>query len=85
MDISYYDFKERGVDLEVEDMHYNYRDALRAAYVLGPPPSTQDMKRSFVCASSCIKHYLQPFIWLPSDARSRRYVCLYCVKKIFTT
>ena len=22
----------------------------------------QDMKRSFVCASSCIKHYVQPFI-----------------------
>ena len=26
---------------------------------------------------------LQPFIWLPWDARSRPYVCLYCVKKLF--
>ena len=34
-----YDFKERGVDLEVEGMHYIDRDALRATYVLGPPPS----------------------------------------------
>ena len=31
-----YDFKERCV---VEDVHYNYTDASRAAYVLGPPPS----------------------------------------------
>ena len=34
-----YDFKERGVDLEVEAGHALYRDASRAAYVLGPPPS----------------------------------------------
>ena len=34
-----YDFKEHGVDLEVEGMRHNYRDASRAAYVLGPPPS----------------------------------------------
>ena len=34
-----YYFKECGVDLEVEGVRYNYRDALRAAYVLGPPPS----------------------------------------------
>ena len=32
-----YDFKERGV--EVEGVRYNYRDASRAAYVLGLPPS----------------------------------------------
>ena len=35
------------------------------------------MKRSFVCASSCIKYYVQPFIWLPWDARSRWYLCVY--------
>ena len=29
-----YEFKERGVDLEVENGCYNYRDALRAIYVL---------------------------------------------------
>ena len=23
-------------------------------------------------------YYVQPFIWLPWDARSRLYVCLYC-------
>ena len=35
-----YDFKEHGVYLEVEGVCYNnYRDASRAAYVLGPPPS----------------------------------------------
>ena len=28
------------------------------------------MNRSFVCASSCIKHYVQPSIYLPWDARS---------------
>ena len=37
----------------------------------------------FVCASSCINHYVQPFIWLPWDARSHPYVCLYCAKKFF--
>ena len=31
-------FKGRGVELEVEGVRYN-RDASRAAYVLGPPPS----------------------------------------------
>ena len=25
------------------------------------------------------------FIWLPWDARSHPYVCLYCVKKLFNT
>ena len=35
------------------------------------------MKRTFVCASSCIKH-VQPFKWLPWDAHSCPYVCLYC-------
>ena len=35
-----YDVKERGVDLEVEGVRYNYRDALRAGRnVLNPPPS----------------------------------------------
>ena len=34
-----YYFKERGVDLEVEGVRYNYRDVSRAAYVLGLPPS----------------------------------------------
>ena len=34
-----YDFKERGVDLEVEGVCYNYySDASWAAYVLGPRP-----------------------------------------------
>ena len=45
---------------------------------------SQDMKRSFVCASSCIKH-VQPFIWLLWDVHSCLYVCLYCAKKIFHT
>ena len=40
------------------------------------------MKRTFVCASSCIKHYVQPFIWLLWDVRSCPYVCLYCMKKL---
>ena len=31
-----------------------------------------------MCASSCIKHYEQPFIWLTWDASSYPYVCLYC-------
>ena len=26
------------------------------------------MKRLFVCASSCVKYYVQPFIWLLCDA-----------------
>ena len=43
---------------------------------------SQDMKRTFVCASSHIKHYVQTFIRLPWDARSRPYVCLYCAKKL---
>ena len=34
-----YDFKERGVDLEVEDMRYIEMHRRLAAYVLGPPPS----------------------------------------------
>ena len=35
-----YDIKKRrGVDLEVEGVRYNYRDASRDAYILGPPPS----------------------------------------------
>ena len=32
------------------------------------------MKRTFVCASSRIKHYVQPFIRLPWDACSRMFV-----------
>ena len=35
-----------------------------------------------MCASSRIKHYAQPFIWLPWDACSHPYVCLYCAKKL---
>ena len=31
--------KRRDVDLEVEGVRALYRDASRAAYVLGPPPS----------------------------------------------
>ena len=40
------------------------------------------MKRScvYVCASSCIKRYVQPFIWLPWDARGCLYMCLYCAR-----
>ena len=38
------------------------------------------MKRTFVCASSCIKQYVQPCIWLPWDAGSCWYVCLYYIK-----
>ena len=38
MDVRYA-FKGRGVDLEVEGVRYNYRDASRAAYMLGPPPA----------------------------------------------
>ena len=34
-----YYFKELGVDLEVEGVCYNNRDASRTANVLGPPPS----------------------------------------------
>ena len=34
-----YDFKERGVDLEVEGVHYIQMHRGPAAYVLGPPPS----------------------------------------------
>ena len=34
-----YDFKERGVDLEVEGMHYIEMHRGPAAYILGPPPS----------------------------------------------
>ena len=41
------------------------------------------MKRTFVCASSRIKHYVQPFIQLPWDACSRPYVCLYCAKNYY--
>ena len=38
---------------------------------------------AFVCVASLhIKPYVQPFIWLPWDARSRPYVCLYCAKKL---
>ena len=40
------------------------------------------MKRTFVCASSRIKHYVQPFIRLPWEACSRPYVCLYFTKKL---
>ena len=49
---------------------YNARPLLRD---LQPCPS-QDMKHLFVCASSRIKHYVQPFIRLLWDARSRPYV-----------
>ena len=38
------------------------------------------MNRTFVCASSCIKHYVQPFKRFQWDADSRPYVCLYCAK-----
>ena len=41
-----YAFKERGEDLEVEGVRY-YRDASRAAYVLGPrqpPPRGGDLE-----------------------------------------
>ena len=34
-----YDFKERGVDLEVEGVHYIEMHRVPATYVLGPPPS----------------------------------------------
>ena len=34
-----YDFKERGVDLEVEGVRYIEMHSGPAAYVLGPPPS----------------------------------------------
>ena len=34
-----YDFKELGVDLEVEGVHYIDMHREQAAYVLGPPPS----------------------------------------------
>ena len=34
-----YDFKERGVDLEVEGVHYIGLHRGPAAYVLRPPPS----------------------------------------------
>ena len=34
-----YDFKERGLDLEVEGMRYIEMHRGPAAYVLGPPPS----------------------------------------------
>ena len=43
---------------------------------------SQDMKHSFVCASSCVKHYVQPFIWLPWDTRSRPFVFVLREKKI---
>ena len=39
MDISCITSKERGVELELEGVRYNYRDASRTAYILGPPPS----------------------------------------------
>ena len=40
------------------------------------------MKRSFVCASSRIKHYVQPIIFLPWDARSRgTHMCVYTTQK----
>ena len=39
-----YAFKGQGVDLEVEGVRYNnYRDASRAAYMLGPPPSRAEI------------------------------------------
>ena len=40
------------------------------------------MKRTSVCASSRIKHYVQPFIRLLWDTCSHTYVCLYCTKKL---
>ena len=37
---------------------------------------------AFICVCFFMyKHYVQPFIWLPWNARSCPYVCLYCVKK----
>ena len=33
------DFKVWGVDLKLEGVRYNYRDASQAAYMLGPPPA----------------------------------------------
>ena len=39
----------------------------------------------FVCVYFFVyKNYVQLFIWLPWDARSRQYVCLYCGEKIFS-
>ena len=42
------------------------------------PHSLTHSLRSSHPPSQCV----QPFIWLPWDARSRLYVCLYCVKKL---
>ena len=39
---------------------------------------------AFVCVCF-LKHYVQPYILLPWDARSRPYVYLYCFKKKFNT
>ena len=39
-----YDFKERGVDLEVEGVRYIEMHCGPATYVLGPPPSRGDLK-----------------------------------------
>ena len=45
---------------------------------------SQDKKRTFVCASSCIKQYVQPSYGcrgMPVVAG----MCLNCVKKLFNT
>ena len=41
---------------------------------------------AYVCVCFFMYKTLCPaFIWLPWDACSRPYVCLYCVKKLFNT
>ena len=40
------------------------------------------MKRTFVCASSCIKHYVQPsYGYHRTPIVTHMYVCLYCAEK----
>ena len=39
-----YDFKERGVDLEVEDVRYNYRDTSRAGRTRTRPASFKERR-----------------------------------------
>ena len=66
-----YDYKEHGVDLEVEGLRY-YRDAsLPDAYVLGPPPSMGGDLELEGAVNACHVEYIHEHIRVPRLLRAR--------------
>ena len=65
----------RGVDHEVEGVRYNYRDASRGAYVLGPPPTRGGDLELEGVVNACHVEYV--YESRDSHVRGKLTACLY--------